>query len=205
MDIKACLFDMGNVLVYFSHELMCVNVAKASGATHEIVRRVLVDEGLQWKIECGEIGEEEFHEQFQTASGAKVDRDAFLQATADIFELNESIVPLVDELKRMQMRLILLSNTSSNHLNFIRKRFTILEAFDDMTTSFQVGALKPDERIYLDAIERSGFSAAECFYTDDIEAYVAKGRDLGLNADIYTTTEKTRRSLRELGVNVASD
>lgn len=203
MAINACLFDMGNVLVYFSHDLMCNNVSKASGVSDEVVRKILVADGLQWKIECGEITEDEFHQQFQAASGTVVDRDAFLNATADIFELNESIVPLVEELKSLGIRLVLLSNTSVNHLNFIQKRFTILSAFDDMTTSFDVGALKPDERIYLDAIERAGCAASECFYTDDIEAYVLQGRDLGLNAEIYTTTKKTRRALRELGVDVA--
>ena len=73
-----------------------------------------------------------------------------------------------------------------------------------MTTSFQVGELKPNESIYLDAIQRAGCLPEECFYTDDIEAYVLKGRDLGLNAEIYTSTDLTRAALRELGVDVAA-
>lgn len=204
MAIKACLFDMGNVLVYFSHDRMCENVAKVSGATCEVVQKVLIEDGLQWQIECGQITEGEFHEQFQTLSKTSVDQSAFLTATADIFELNQSIVSLIEELKQQSMRLILLSNTSVNHLNFIRDRFSILDAFDDMTTSFHVGALKPAESIYLDAIERAGCLPEECFYTDDIEAYVLKGRDLGVNAEIYTTTDKTRNALKQLGVAIAA-
>lgn len=203
MAIKACLFDMGNVLVYFSHERMCENVVKASGVSRSVVEKILIEDGLQWQIECGQITEEEFHQQFQSLSRTTVDQSAFLTATADIFELNESIVALIDELKQQSMRLVLLSNTSINHLNFIRDRFSILDAFDDMTTSYHVGALKPDESIYLDALGRAGCLPEECFYTDDIEAYVLKGRDLGLNAEIYTTTRKTRNALRQLGVAVA--
>lgn len=202
MAIKACLFDMGNVLVYFSHDRMCENVALASGASRDVVQKILIEDGLQWQIECGQITEEEFHQQFQVRSKTIVNQSAFLTATADIFHLNESIVPLIAQLKQQSMRLVLLSNTSANHLTFIRHRFSILDAFDDMTTSFQVGELKPNESIYLDAIERAGCLPEECFYTDDIEAYVLKGRSLGLNAEIYTSTDKTRHALRALGVAV---
>ncbi|MEP3477939.1 MAG: HAD family phosphatase [Fuerstiella sp.] len=204
MAIKACLFDMGNVLVYFSHDQMCANVVKASGASLAVVKKILIEDGLQWQIECGKITEAEFHHHFQVQSETTVDKAEFLNATADIFELNQTIVPLIDELKQSSMKLVLLSNTSANHLEFIRDRFSILDAFDDMTTSFQVGELKPNESIYLDAIQRAGCLPEECFYTDDIEAYVLKGRDLGLNAEIYTSTDLTRTALRKLGVDVAA-
>ena len=204
MAIKACLFDMGNVLVYFSHERMCENVAKVSGASFGLVQKILIQDGLLFQIECGQITEEELHQQFQVLSKTTVGRSQFLTAIADIFELNESMVSLIDELKKQSLKLVLLSNTSANHFNFIRDQFSILDAFDDMTTSFHVGALKPDESIYLDAIERAGCLPEQCFYTDDIEAYVLKGRDLGLHAEIYTTTDKTRQALRNLGVAVSA-
>ena len=204
MAIKACLFDMGNVLVYFSHERMCENVAKVSGASFELVQKILIQDGLLFQIECGQITEEELHQQFQVLSKTSVGQSQFLTAIADIFELNESMVSLIDELKKQSLKLVLLSNTSANHFNFIRDQFSILDAFDDMTTSFHVGALKPDESIYLDAIERAGCLPEQCFYTDDIEAYVLKGRDLGLHAEIYTTTDKTRQALRNLGVAVSA-
>lgn len=204
MAIKACLFDMGNVLVHFCHGRMCENVSAVANVPVEEARRILLNEGLQWRIERGLISESEFHAQFEQHAGKSVDRSEFLTATADIFELNESMPKLLDELKSLGLKLVLLSNTSVNHLNFIESKFDILNAFDDRTTSFHVGELKPHESIYEDAIRRAGCLPHECFYTDDIVAYVEKGRQLGLNAHVFTQTHLAREALNELGVAVQS-
>ena len=55
---------MGNVLVYFSHEKMCRNIAHLCEWTETRTKSFLLDEGRQWKLERGEITEEEFHEDF---------------------------------------------------------------------------------------------------------------------------------------------
>ena len=127
MAIRTCFFDMGNVLVFFSHEKMCQNVSELAGITTDRVREILIQEGLQWKIERGEISEEEFHLSFQQNAGCEVGFEELKHATADIFSLNESIVPLLDELKELGIRLVLLSNTSVTHLRFIQQNFDVLE------------------------------------------------------------------------------
>ena len=198
--IDACLFDMGNVLVFFSHDRMCQNVADLCNISVEHVQKILLKDGLQWKIERGEITEDEFHQAIQLKCDTTIDKTELLQAVADIFWLNDSIVPLIDELKHLGIRLVLLSNTSVTHLNFIRKNFDILDRFDDFATSYEAGALKPDQAIYELALKKAGCPAANCFYTDDIEEYVLKARTLGINAEVYSTTQTIRSSLKALGM-----
>ncbi len=204
MPIKTCLFDMGNVLVYFSHQKMCENVATVCDASEADIKTLLIDSGLQWQIERGEISEQQFHSAFEKHLGKSVDFDGLKHATADIFWLNESIVPLLEELKNLNMRLVLLSNTSITHLRFIQQEFDVLDHFDAFTTSFEAGALKPDARIYEDALSKANCAPQDCFYTDDIENYVLKARQFGINAEIYTQTDKTRQALRMLGIEVRS-
>ena len=170
MPIKACLFDMGNVLVYFSHQKMCQNVAAACNIPEADATHLLLESGLQWQLERGEITEAEFHAGFEKSVGRSVNFEALKHAAADIFWLNDSIVPLIDELKQRGIRLVLLSNTSITHLRFIQANFDILNRFDALTTSCQVGALKPDGAIYRDALDKAMCSPEHCFYTDDIEA-----------------------------------
>lgn len=202
MAIKTCFFDMGNVLVFFSHQLMCENVARVCGGSVADTRQLLIDSGLQNEIECGRITERQFHAAFEQHFDRSVDFDALKIAAADIFELNESIVPLLDELKALQIRLVLLSNTSITHLEFIQRQFDVLGRFDDFTTSFAAGAQKPDAAIYEDALSRAACDPHECFYTDDIEAYITAARGYGMHAEVYTSTDKTRAALTALGVDL---
>ena len=204
VSIKTCLFDMGNVLVGFSHDKLCQNVAHVCSADIDQVRKTLMDDGLLWELERGEVSEDLFHDTFSRNIGCRVSRAELLHAIADIFWLNESIVPLVDELKRLGMRLVLLSNTSVTHFNFIRERFDILDRFDDFATSYEAGALKPDPAIYQMALDKAGCPPGNCFYTDDIEQYVIQARAFGINAEVYTSTSDLRSCLTALGVPLSS-
>ena len=205
MAIKTCLFDMGNVLVHFSHSKMCRNIAAVCDSPEADVKTLLIDSGLQWQIERGQITEQQFHAAFEQHLGKSGDFAGLKHAAADIFWLNESIVPLLQELKALKLRLVLLSNTSITHLNFIQDNFQVLGFFDDFTTSFEAGALKPDAKIYENALARANCEPQECFYTDDIEEYVLKAASFGINAEVYTQTDKTRQALQSLGVAVADN
>ena len=200
MTIKTCFFDMGNVLVHFSHDKMCQNIAELCGWTEAQTKAYLLDEGRQWKLERGEVSEEQFHDEFCHATGKALNIDELRHAAADIFWLNESIVPVLHQLKAAGMRLVLLSNTSVTHLKFIERNFSVLELMDDRVTSFEAGALKPEDRIYEVALSKAMCEPHECFYTDDIEAYIRKAETFGIHARLYTTTERLLSSLREFNV-----
>ena len=204
MPIKTCLFDMGNVLLYFSHDAMCQNAAAVSGASEAKVRDALLSSGLQWQLERGKISERECHDRFQQNLDVIVDFDAFKHAVGDIFELNHSIVPLLTQLKQLSVRLVLLSNTSITHLEFIQENFSVLNAFDALTTSYETGVMKPEARIYEDALSKAECEPHECFYTDDIEEYVIAARAFGIHAKVYSETTKTRNDLQSLGIAVSS-
>ena len=191
---------MGNVLVHFSHQKMCKNIATLCGWSEPETKKFLLDEGRQWKLERGEITEEQFHDEFCQASGKPLNIDELRHAAADIFWLNESIIPVLHQLKDAGMRLVLLSNTSITHLNFIERNFNVLELLDDRVTSFEAGAIKPENRIYEVALSKARCDPGECFYTDDIEAYIRKAETFGIHARVYTTTESLLQSLRELEI-----
>ena len=191
---------MGNVLVHFSHEKMCQNIATLCNWSEPETKKFLLDEGRQWKLERGEVTEEQFHDDFCQATGKVLNIDELRHAAADIFWLNESIVPVLHQLKTVGTRLVLLSNTSVTHLKFIERNFSVLELMDDRVTSFEAGAIKPEDRIYEVALSKANCAPDECFYTDDIEAYIRKAETFGINSRLYTTTERLLCSLRDLRV-----
>lgn len=184
--IRTFLFDMGNVLVHFSHEQMCRQLGDLCHRSADEIENLLFRTGLQVQLERGVISEGEFQFQFEEAVGQRIDLDELLHAASDIFELNAPILPVLDELKRRGHRLVLLSNTSITHFEFIQRRFDVLNRFDDFVTSFEVGAVKPEPAIYETALKTIGCPPHECFYTDDIDEYVEEARKYGIQAEVFT-------------------
>ncbi len=205
MPIQTCIFDLGNVLVFFSHQTMVQNIAGISGVSADSVSRFLFENGFQDAIETGRITEKQFHREFESHIGASVDVHDLRLAVGDIFELNAPMIPLLQELKAAGIRLVLLSNTCSTHINFVRDRWSFLTLFDGITTSWEVGALKPDRRIYQSAVAQAKCAASDCFFTDDIKDYVTQAASMGIQAHVYQDAVTTRATLRSLGIEIRPD
>ena len=198
--IQTFLFDMGNVLVSFCHDRMCRQMGELCGRSGSQIRKQLIDTGLQWEFERGEVTPDEFHQRFEVAVGTKIDRGRLRIASSDIFTPNESLLPVLIQLKSRGHRLVLLSNTTIWHFEFVRERFEVLEPFDDFVLSCRAGAMKPDAPIYEAALRLIQCDPGDCFYTDDIPAYIDAGREHGLNAEVFTDTASLIRHLQARGV-----
>lgn len=198
--IRTCLFDMGNVLVHFSHDRMCAQMGALCGRSGSEVRELVFDAGHQWDFERGRFSEAEFHRKFVELVGREVEFEALCYAGSDIFWPNEPMLPILEELKRTGHRLVLLSNTSISHFRFVERNFGFLQWFDEHVVSFRVGAVKPEPAIFEAALQAIDCEPQECFYTDDIPAYVETGRRYGLDAEIFTNAEALRTQLAERGV-----
>ncbi len=94
---------------------------------------------------------------------------------------------------------MLISNTSRPHLEWIRRQSDLLENFDAMALSFEVGACKPEAAIYERALELIRCPPQLCLYVDDIPAYVARGQSFGLLGEVFAGANRLRQRIRELG------
>jgi HAD superfamily hydrolase (TIGR01509 family) len=196
-------FDLGNVLCFFDREKEVRQVAEVARAPAEKVREALIGErGVLWRGERGEIDERQFHEEFCRLTGSRPEMGAFLDADADIFALNGELVPLVAHLEDAQIPLGILSNTSPSHWKQVSDgRYAILlSAFRETVLSFEVGAAKPEAKIFQRAIEGAGVPAERIFYVDDLPGHVEAARKLGMDAVQYTTTDALVRELLARGV-----
>ena len=202
MPIETCIFDLGNVLVFFSHDRMVQNIVSASGVSEHIVRDFLFDSGFQEALETGKVTEEQFHAKFESFTNVSVPISDLRLAIGDIFELNVPMVPLLKELRSAGIRLVLLSNTCVTHIEFVRRHWSVLGLFDAITTSCEVGVLKPNPGIYESALAQAQCDAADCFFTDDIEDYVTQAISMGIQAHVYRDAATTRKTLHALGIHL---
>ncbi len=195
--IQACLFDMGNVLVHFSHERMLLQMATVCECPPELLKGWLFDSEKLLDYERGLISDDELHLQIEELVGRKVDRQKLRHAVSDIFTVNEQIVPLLDELRKTGLPMVLLSNTNRLHYEYIRARFSILDYFDRYVLSYEVGLLKPEPDIFLHAASEAGTDPRNCFFTDDILENVLAARQAGLQAEQFCNAEQLSQHLKQ--------
>ncbi len=80
------------------------------------------------------------------------------------------------------------SNTSAG-------TFPFFQNFDGYIYSYEVGAMKPDAKIYESLEKLAGRRGAEIIYLDDRPENVAGGAARGWRAILHETPEKSRAAL----------
>lgn len=193
--IKAVLFDIGNVLLFFSHDLMYQNMATVLGLDIDVFKKEIID--LQNHYESGKISTEEFYAYLEARAGKQHSKKEFIQAAQSIFTPNEAIFPVVESLKQENVKLILLSNIGEIHYQYIVEQYPIFQLFDSHILSYQIKACKPDQAIFEAAVKAADCSPQECFYIDDIPLFIEKARLLGIDAETYTEVSLLRSHLQK--------
>src|SRR5213075_3258166 len=98
--------------------------------------------------------------------------------------------------------LILVSNTNEAHASFIAKQYSVFDHFGHRILSHEVGSLKPDSRIYEEAIRVSGKAPEALFFTDDREENIEAALQLGIRAHLFRSLSGLLLALHEHGVEV---
>lgn len=194
-------FDMGNVLVTFSHELAARQTAELCGIPEKLAWQILFDEGLHWEYERGELAEEEFFGRFcqraRSESGFTApDPQKFDLAASAIFELNTRILPILCGLRGAGYQLGVLSNTSTAHWRYCSSRFPFLRSlFQRHALSFQIGVMKPTAAIYGKAAEIAGVLPADILFFDDRAENITAAIEAGWDAVLFTTPAAAAKEL----------
>lgn len=210
MPPKVLYFDLGMVLVEFSHEVMCRQMAEAAGISIEAVRDALFGEAANlsiWRYESGRITTDQFFDHFCAVTHSAPDRQRLASAVCDIFEPIEPMFQLVRRLSEAGNRLALLSNTNPLQWDFLRDgRFPVLavgkpeSAFDWAIVSYEVKEMKPEPGIFTAAVRRAGAAPHEVFFTDDRLENVNGAQAVGIDAVQFVDHDSLVTALRERNV-----
>lgn len=196
---KTVFFDLGNVIVHFCHKRMCWQIAGKCGLLPEQIEESFLYSPLGDLYERGGITCDNLHNHFCKHFSISIPKEEFFFAMSDIFTLNTAIVPIIEKLKANGVELILLSNTCPAHFDHIRKNYPILSLFDSAILSYEVGARKPEKKIFEHALAKSSSEIKNCFYTDDIQEYVESARSLGIDAHTFINTSLLTEALQSRG------
>ncbi|MEY4629899.1 MAG: hypothetical protein RIQ81_19 [Pseudomonadota bacterium] len=198
------IFDMGNVLINFSHEKACEQISAFCGKPASQIFDVLFSSGLEMRYEAGQISRDDLIAGMEAGLGCKLDTSKVVDAACDIFWPKPDMVNLAAGIKSAGYRLVLLSNVNEDHFEYIRARYDFPQLFDELVLSYQVGACKPDDRIYQRAVKAAMCPAGKCLFIDDVKENIDAALRNGIPGIHYRNTAQLKEELtsRKISWNV---
>ena len=197
-------FDLGNVLFAFDRGRAFRQMAAVSGATAEAVEQVVIGGGLQADLEAGRIDWPGFHAEFGRRTGTKSDPAALAHAASDMFTLRADMIPVLAGLERIGCPFGILSNTCAVHWEHLLAGgwAPLTGAVSRFVLSHEVGASKPERRIFAAAEAAAGVPPSRIFFNDDLPEHVAAARDAGWDAEVFSAAAPLIAALHDRGLNL---
>jgi putative hydrolase of the HAD superfamily len=187
--IRGVIFDYGGVLWDMKFE-----VTRDLEAEHGLRERALLETlygNETWRqLEIGVGDREEWlssaHRELESVAGR-----ALPPLHMHWRDRQHLIEPNIDLIRRLRSRYktSVLSNADSSLRGRLRDDHGIMELFDDVVVSAEVGMAKPDARIYRLAAQRLGLAAEECVFVDDLAGNVEAARGAGMHGVHFLVNE----------------
>ncbi|MFZ2604063.1 MAG: HAD family phosphatase [Candidatus Omnitrophota bacterium] len=202
--ITTLIFDLGNCLVDFDHKIAANRIKEFTDKSIEEIFNLFFDSGITGIFEEGKISPEGFFLEVKALLNAKITYEQFLPIWNEIFVLsqkNKDLYILAKALKK-DYKLAVLSNINILHFEYIEKNFSVFDAFDNVITSYQLGARKPQVEIYNRTLEMLNTPAECAFYTDDRPELIKAASKLGIKAFVFVGVEQFKKDLLKSGINI---
>ncbi len=200
LNIKAIFFDLGNVLVSFSHQKMLKKLAKLSKLPEMQIEKLFFLTGIGKAYENGSLTTKQVFELFSKKSPEKLHYPQFVQAACEIFSPIDQTIDLLPKLKEKGLKLFLLSNTSKVHFQFIKENYSFLSLLDGTILSFEEGVSKPNIAIYEKALQRVNLKSCECYFVDDQEDNIFAAKSVGLHCHHFTSPNSLIIELKKINL-----
>jgi putative hydrolase of the HAD superfamily len=197
--VDAVIFDLGNVLVFHDNELLYQRLAERAGVTPAAVRQALAEPELFFAINRGWLDADGIRRTVCRAIGADLTADEFAALWCCHFQVHRAVLPLVERLVG-RVRLLLLSNTNVLHTAYLRPRLPLLDRFDHLLFSHDLGLVKPETAFYQAALGRAGVRPDRTAFFDDVPEFVAAARALGIHGYVFQDLATFTRDLVDLGL-----
>ena len=199
--IETIVSDLGNVLLRFDNSAFYRAISRFAGRpAADIEAAVIRNVDLLVLFEKGAVSQLDFFRNARDLLEITAGYEEFFAAYCEgVFTPVPSVLDLFRRLKS-RYRMVLLSNTDIVRWTYIKTKFPEVLLFDDYVLSFDVGAMKPELEIYLEAIRAGGAAPERTVFIDDMPANVAGAARAGMTGILCETGADLEPKLRALGL-----
>lgn len=196
------VFDLGNVLIPFDYNKIVENLNKIEGGLGQRFYNLYRDNyDIHRKYERWELTDDEFLDIMTGWIDNKVSREDFCRIYSDLFVVNEDTTALLPDLKK-NYTLVVLSNTNYIHQKYGWEQYEFIKHFDKLILSHEVGAIKPEEKIFRAVESFTGKPSEEHLFIDDIAEYAEGAKNFGWDSIQFTTHEKLLEEFQQRGIKI---
>ncbi len=199
-QIKAVLFDVGNVLITWDRANLFRKVFKDEDRLAYFLDTVVP---MDWHMhhDAGVTFAENRQSRLEQFPDFADEIHAFDTRYDEMLgePIAESLA-VVEELHEKGMPLYALTNMPQEKAEMVFSKIPVWKHMRDAIISGDEKMMKPDPAIYHLALERLGLTAPEVFFTDDSAANIETAKRLGFVTHLFDRPETLRPALVAAGV-----
>ena len=196
--IKAVIFDMGGVILRTIDYAPREGMAQRFGCSRAELEKFVFLSATSVLSEVGKLSDidhwravlEYFN---QSEINAEEAYDEFFSGDA----INQELLEYARSLKPKR-RIGLLSNAWENTRQRLEGRYGFINDFDISIFSAEVGKRKPDEDIFMLALEKLNVKPKEAIFIDDFVSNVRGAQNAGLHAILFESNEQVIAEVNRL-------
>jgi epoxide hydrolase-like predicted phosphatase len=197
MAIRAVFFDFGGVIMRTEYQAPRQKLAERFNMDYDEMDRAVFGSDSARRASVGEITEEAHWaavlKRFkQPASEMQAFRDHFFGGDMVDRKLVEYIRSL-----RGEFHTGLISNAWSGLRGFITKE-KLIDLFDTVIISAEIGVTKPSARIYEVALDQAKVRAGDAVFVDDMPVNIEACEKVGMKGILFNDPEKSLSRLDQL-------
>jgi len=198
--VKALAFDLGKVIFDFDYNIALDKLRGRINVDPATILASIYANDFGLDFEQGLVNGEQFFLRFRQDYDARLDYAEFAVIWSDIFTPNNDIIALAGRL-RSCFPLHLISNINELHFAHLYRLYPqVFGLFDSLILSYQVKAVKPQEKIYAALRAACGCDYADIVYIDDRADLIRESSKLGLVSLQFTSFGDLVADLQKLDV-----
>src|SRR5690606_849098 len=167
-DLKVVFLDIGEVLIGLDVDRPIRQICHRSGLSREEIERRLVETAVVREYESGHLSTDEFRSQLSEVFNLELSADEFESIWQSLFVLENPdghyLSPALFRQLARQFRLIAVSNTNELHFSYLQRVCPLVNQFDELVLSYEVRSMKPEEVIYMKALEKASCPPGETLF-----------------------------------------
>lgn len=197
--VEAVIFDLDGVIRYWSPTIISQSEARAGLPAGALADAVLGNPTLLQQVITGRITDAEWREaiaaQLSASHGVGGPR-AVREWSAAVGEVVPDVADLVRRTRGWATVALLTNATTRLHEDLAR--LDLMNDFDAIFNSSELGVAKPDPTGLLEACRRLGVDPHRCAFVDDSADNVAAATTAGLIAHHYRSSQRLSSFLKGL-------
>lgn len=197
MAIRAVFFDFGAVIMRTEYQSPRQKLAERFNMDYDEIDKAVFGSDSARRASLGEISEEkhwaEIAKRFkQPASQMQAFRDNFFGGDV----IDRALVETIRSL-RGKYHTGLISNAWSGLREFITKE-KVIEIFDTVIISAEIGVVKPSAGIYEVALKQAKVKASEAVFVDDMPANIEACEKIGMKGILFNDPQESLDRLKRV-------